>query len=138
DLKNARAGVGQNNEPDVQFTLNPGGAAKFSRETGRNVGRRLAIILDGSVASAPTINSQIHAEGVITGRFTAQEADELAKILRAGALPDTLKYLQQLTVGASLGRDSIRHGVAADLVVIAFYGTCSFEYTWISAVNTTV
>ena len=113
DLKSARVGVDQNNEPDVQFTLNPAGADKFKRETGRNVGRRLAIILDGSVASAPTIQSQIGAEGQITGRFTAQEADELAKILRAGALPATLKYLQELTVGASLGRDSIRQGVIA-------------------------
>ncbi|HEU0107247.1 MAG TPA: hypothetical protein VFT38_13810, partial [Vicinamibacteria bacterium] len=82
-----------------EITLNPGGAEKFKRETGRNIGRRLAIILDGSVASAPNINSQIGAEGVITGRFSVQEADELAKILRAGALPATLKYLQELTVG---------------------------------------
>ncbi len=121
DLKNARAGVDpQTNAPDVQFTLNPGGAEKFKRETGRNIGRRLAIILDGSVASAPNINSQIGAEGVITGRFSVQEADELAKILRAGALPATLKYLQELTVGASLGRDSIRQGVTAAAMGMAF------------------
>src|SRR4029078_9972226 len=89
------------------------------RETGRNVGRRLAIILDGSVASAPTIQSQIGAEGQLPCRFTAQEADELAKILRAGALPATLKYLQELTVGASLGRDSIRQGgIAAGMGVV--------------------
>jgi preprotein translocase subunit SecD len=135
DLKNARAGVGQNNEPDVQFTLNPGGADKFKRETGRNVGRRLAIILDGSVASAPTIQSQIGAEGQITGRFTAQEADELAKILRAGALPATLKYLQELTVGASLGRDSIRQGVIAAGMGMAFLAVFMLLYYRLSGLN---
>jgi preprotein translocase subunit SecD len=138
DLKNARAGVGQNNEPDVQFTLNPGGADKFKRETGRNVGRRLAIILDGSVASAPTIQSQIGAEGQITGRFTAQEADELAKILRAGALPATLKYLQELTVGASLGRDSIRQGVIAAGMGMAFLAIFMIAYYRLSGVNAIV
>jgi preprotein translocase subunit SecD len=135
DLKNARAGVGQNNEPDVQFTLNPGGADKFKRETGRSVGRRLAIILDGSVASAPTIQSQIGAEGQITGRFTAQEADELAKILRAGALPATLKYLQELTVGASLGRDSIRQGVIAAGMGMAFLAVFMLLYYRLSGLN---
>jgi len=138
DLKNARAGVGQNNEPDVQFTLNPGGAEKFKRETGRSVGKRLAIILDGSVASAPTIQSQIGAEGQITGRFTAQEADELAKILRAGALPATLKYLQELTVGASLGRDSIRQGVIAAGMGMAFLAIFMIAYYRLSGVNAIV
>jgi preprotein translocase subunit SecD len=135
DLKNARAGVGQNNEPDVQFTLNPAGAEKFKRETGRSVGRRLAIILDGSVASAPTIQSEIGAEGQITGRFTTQEADELAKILRAGALPATLKYLQELTVGASLGRDSIRQGVIAAGMGMAFLAVFMLLYYRLSGLN---
>jgi len=138
DLKNARAGVGQTNEPDVQFTLNPAGADKFKRETGRNIGRRLAIILDGSVASAPTIQSQIGAEGQITGRFTTQEADELSKILRAGALPATLTYLQELTVGASLGRDSIREGVAAAGIGMAFLGIFMVVYYRLSGVNAIV
>ena len=138
DLKNARAGVGQNNEPDVQFTLNPAGADKFKRETGRNVGRRLAIVLDGSVASAPTIQSQIGAEGQITGRFTAQEADELSKVLRAGALPASLRYLQELTVGASLGRDSIRQGVMAATMGMAFLAIFMIAYYRLSGVNAIV
>ena len=87
DLKTARVGVDPNNQPNIHFSLNPTGAEKFGRETGRNIGRRLAIILDGSVYSAPVINSRIGAEGQIEGRFSAQEADELAKILKAGALP---------------------------------------------------
>jgi preprotein translocase subunit SecD len=135
DLKNARAGVGQNNEPDVQFTLNPQGADKFKRETGRSVGRRLAIVLDNFVISAPTIQSQIGAEGQITGRFSAQEADELAKNLRAGALPATLKYLQELTVGASLGRDSIRQGVIAAGMGMAFLAIFMLLYYRLSGLN---
>src|SRR5262249_26335407 len=81
DLKNARAGVdAQTNGPEVDFTLNPQGAERFKRETGRSIGKRLAIILDGRVESAPVIQSQISDNGRITGRYTAQEADELAKI----------------------------------------------------------
>jgi preprotein translocase subunit SecD len=138
DLKNARAGVDQNNAPDVQFSLNPPGADRFKRETGRNVGKRLAIILDGSVASAPTIQSQIGSEGVITGRFTTQEADELSKVLRAGALPATLKYLQELTVGASLGKDSIRAGVLASAAGMAFITVFMLVYYRMSGLNAVV
>jgi preprotein translocase subunit SecD len=138
DLKNARAGVDQNNAPDVQFTLNPPGADKFKRETGRNVGKRLAIILDGTVASAPTIQSQIGSEGVITGRFTAQEADELSKVLRAGALPASLKWLQELTVGASLGKDSIRSGVVASVAGMLFITAFMLFYYKLSGLNAVV
>jgi len=138
DLKNARAGVDQSNQPDVQFTLNPQGAEKFKRETGRNIGRRLAIILDGSVASAPTIQSQISHDGVITGRFTVQEADELSKVLRAGALPASLRYLQELTVGASLGKDSIRSGFTAAAVGMAFLAIFMLVYYRLSGVNAIV
>src|SRR5437667_2305120 len=139
DLKNARAGVDpQTNGPEIQFTLNPQGAEKFKRETGRNIGRRLAIILDGRVESAPTIQSQIADNGRITGRYTAQEADELAKVLRAGALPATLKYLQELTVGASLGRDSIRAGVTAALMGMAFLAIFMLAYYHLSGLNAIV
>jgi preprotein translocase subunit SecD len=139
DLKNARAGVDpQTNGPEIQFTLNPQGAEKFKRETGRNINRRLAIILDGRVESAPVIQSQIADSGRITGRYTAQEADELAKVLRAGALPATLKYLQELTVGASLGRDSIRAGVTAALMGMAFLAVFMLAYYRLSGLNAIV
>ena len=75
--------------------------------------RPLAVVLDGTVYTAPVIQNKLGADNRITGVFTTQEADELAKILRAGALPATLRYLQELTVGASLGRDSIRDGIRA-------------------------
>jgi preprotein translocase subunit SecD len=139
DLKTARVGVDpQSNGPAVNFTLNPQGADKFKRATGANIGRSLAIILDGSVYSAPQIHSQISSEGVITGRFSAQEADELAKVLRAGALPATLRYLQQLTVGASLGRDSIRSGVLASAAGMAFITGFMLFYYRLSGLNAVV
>jgi preprotein translocase subunit SecD len=138
DLKHARAGVDQNNAPDVQFTLNPAGSDKFKRETGRSIGRRLAIILDGRVESAPVIQAQISTEGVITGRFTAQEADELSKVLRAGALPATLKYLQELSVGASLGKDSIRSGVLASVAGMGFITLFMLFYYRMSGLNAVV
>jgi preprotein translocase subunit SecD len=139
DLKNARAGIDpQSNAPDVQFSLNPQGADKFKRATGANIGRRLAIVLDGSVASAPAIQGQISNEGVIQGRFSAPEADELAKVLRAGALPATLRYLQELTVGASLGRDSIRSGVLASTAGMAFITIFMLVYYRLSGLNAVV
>jgi preprotein translocase subunit SecD len=139
DLKNARAAVDpQTNSPDVNFTLNPQGAEKFKRGTGANIGRRLAIVLDGSVASAPTIQGQIGADGVIHGRFSTQEADELSKVLRAGALPATLRYQQQLTVGASLGRDSIRSGVMASAAGMAFITIFMLVYYRLSGLNAVV
>jgi preprotein translocase subunit SecD len=139
DLKGARAAVDpQTNGPQIDFTLNPQGAQKFGRETGRNVGKRLAILLDGRVESAPVIQSQISDNGRITGRYTAQEADELAKVLRAGALPATLKYLQELTVGPSLGRDSIRSGVMASAAAMAFITVFMLIYYRLSGVNAVV
>jgi preprotein translocase subunit SecD len=139
DLKNARMGVDpQTNAPDIQFSLNPQGAEKFKRATGANIGRQLAIILDGVVESAPTIQGQISSEGQITGRFTTEEADELAKVLRAGALPATLRYLQELTVGASLGRDSIRSGVMASIAGMAFITIFMLVYYRLSGLNAVV
>ncbi len=138
DLKNARVGVGQNNEPNIQFTLNPQGATKFKLETGRNVGRQLAIVLDDEVASAPRIESQIGAEGQIAGRFTAVEADELAKVLRAGALPADLDFQQELTVGASLGKDSIRSGVIASAAAMLFITIFMLVYYRLSGLNAVV
>jgi preprotein translocase subunit SecD len=139
DLKNARAGVDpKNNMPDIEFTLNPTGAVKFARETGRNIGRRLAIILDDRVESAPNIESQISDRGIITGRFSSHDADELAKVLRAGALPATLRYQQELTVGASLGKDSIRAGFTAAAMGMVFLASFMIIYYRLSGVNAIV
>jgi preprotein translocase subunit SecD len=140
DLKNARVGVDpQTNSPEVEFSLLPQGTARFKRETGRNIGRQLAIILDDNVESAPVIQSQIGAEGRISGgRMGAQEADELSKLLRAGALPATLKYLQELSVGASLGQDSVRSGVIASLAGMSFIALFMLFYYRLSGINAVV
>ncbi len=139
DLKSARAGVdGRTNAPDIEFTLNGPAAQRFGRETERNQGRRLAIILDGRVESAPNIESRITERGTITGHFSAQEAEELAKVLRAGALPATLKYQQELTVGASLGRDSIRSGFEAAALGVVLLAAFMLVYYRLSGVNAIV
>jgi len=138
DLKSARVGVDENNRPQINFTLNATATDKFSRETARNINRQLAIVLDGTVYSAPVIQSKLGSDNRITGRFTTQEADELAKILKAGALPASLKYLQELTVGASLGRDSIRDGVRASIAAMAFITIFMLFYYRLSGLNAVV
>jgi preprotein translocase subunit SecD len=116
DLKNARVQKGQLGEPNIGFTMTADGGKKFAALTGSNVGRRLAIVLDNKIQSAPVINSQIEDQGVIQGSFTAQEAADLSLILRSGSLPASLTTLEERTVGPSLGRDSIFAGVTASLV----------------------
>lgn len=138
DLKNARVGVDENNRPQINFTLNANATDKFSRETRRNIGRQLAVVLDDRVYSAPTIQSKLGADNRITGQFTTEEADELSKILKAGALPASLRYLQELTVGASLGRDSIRDGVRASVAAMAFIVLFMLAYYRLSGLNAVV
>lgn len=116
DLKNARVQKGRLGEPVIGFSMTPDGARKFGELTGANVGRQLAIVLDNKVQSAPRINSRIDDQGVIEGRFTQQQAADLALILRSGSLPASLTTLEERTVGPSLGRDSIHQGVLASLI----------------------
>jgi preprotein translocase subunit SecD len=111
DLRNARPTLDEYNKPAVGFSLKQDGAVKFGNATGANIGRRLAIILDKRVHSAPVIEGRITDEGRISGSFTQQEAADLALTLRSGALPASLTYLEERTVGPSLGADSIRKGV---------------------------
>jgi preprotein translocase subunit SecD len=120
DLRNARLGIDQNNRPAVNFSLNSEGGARFGNFTASNINRQLAIVLDNRVYSAPNINSRIDNEGIIEGNFTNQEAGDLALVLRSGALPATLTYLEERTVGASLGADSIRAGVTAAIGGLVF------------------
>lgn len=107
----------QNNEPTVSFTLDRLGAQKFGRATTDNVGKRLAIILDGEVVSAPNINEPITSgNGMISGNFTFQEATDLALLLRSGALPTPLLVVEERTVGPDLGEDSIKYGITSLIV----------------------
>jgi preprotein translocase subunit SecD len=116
DLKNARVQKGQLGQPNVGFSLTPDGARKFGDLTGQNIKRKLAIVLDNKVVSAPVINSQINESGVIEGTFTTQQAADLSLVLRSGSLPASLTTLEERTVGPSLGRDSIRQGVLASVI----------------------
>ncbi len=100
--------------PVVSFRFDATGAKRFADTTSKNVGRRFAIVLDNKVVSAPVIREPIlQGNGVISGSFTAQEANDLALLLRAGALPAPLQYLEERTVGPDLGADSIRAGKIA-------------------------
>lgn len=121
DLQDANVGFDQDQRPTVNFSLNPRGAENFGRLTEANKGKRLAIVLDHIVHSAPVINSKIEGNGQITlGRGNQdnlmREAKDLAIVLRAGALPAQLEFLEQRVVGPSLGQDSIQKGVFAALV----------------------
>ncbi len=107
----------QNNEPTVSFTLDRLGAQKFGRATTDNVGKRLAIVLDGEIVSAPNINEPITSgNGMISGNFSFQEATDLALLLRSGALPTPLIVVEERTVGPDLGEDSIKSGIISLLV----------------------
>ncbi len=107
----------QSSKPAVTFTLDRVGAQKFGRVTTDNVGKRLAIILDGKIISAPSINEAIPSgNGIISGNFSFQEATDLALLLRSGALPTPLSVVEERTVGPDLGEDSIKSGVRSLIV----------------------
>jgi preprotein translocase subunit SecD len=108
----------------INFVLSNEAAKRFGPFTEQNRGRQMAIVLEHQVYSAPTIQSKIEDSGRIDGNFSQEQAHDLAVVLRAGALPASIKYLEERTVGPSLGADSIRHGVQASilslLVVMVF------------------
>jgi preprotein translocase subunit SecD len=136
DLRNARPSLDEYNQPAVSFTLNREGASKMGDVTSSNIGRGLAIILDGQVRSAPTIQGRITDSGQITG-VSQQEAEDLQITLRSGALPASLTYLEERTVGPTLGADSIRAGVIASiagLVLVAFFMLGYYRLAGINAV----
>ncbi|MBA1338828.1 MAG: preprotein translocase subunit SecD/SecD/SecF fusion protein [Pelagibacterales bacterium] len=107
----------QNNQPAVSFTLDRLGAQKFGRTTTDSVGKRLAIVLDGEIISAPSINEPITSgSGIISGNFSFQEATDLSLLLRSGALPTPLDVVEERTVGPDLGEDSIRSGITSLII----------------------
>ena len=128
-LETASAGFDQNNQPAIKFSFNSIGAKRFATVTGKNIGRPFAIILDNLVVSAPTIRSQIFANGQITGDFSIQESNDLALVLRAGALPAPLTVLEERSIGPGLGADSIQAGkVAAIIGIILVVGYIILSY----------
>jgi SecD/SecF fusion protein len=116
-VKSASVRIGDYNEPYVSVDFNRRGAAEFGKITGENVKRRLAIILDNVVRSAPVIQERIGGgRAQITGSYTSEEAHDLAIVLRAGALPASVKIVQNITVGPTLGADSIHKGVLSAII----------------------
>jgi len=113
DLRSARRSQDEYGMPNVQFDLVPTAAEKFGEYTQSHIGTPMAIVLDGNVMSAPTIRARITDSGVIEGNYSVEEAEDLALILRAGALPAEIVYLEERTVGPSLGHDSVVRGVRA-------------------------
>ena len=116
-LQDARVTIGDFNEPIVSITFDSKGAREFDVLTAANIGKRMAVVLDGKVYSAPVIRDRISGgRAIIEGTFTTAEANDLAVVLRAGALPAPLKTLQDLTVGPSLGQDSIDKGLRTTII----------------------
>ncbi|MEI4470732.1 protein translocase subunit SecD [Frigidibacter sp. MR17.24] len=144
ELTNAQPSFDQNGRPAVSFTFNPGGARKFGDYTAANIGQLFAIVLDDEVISAPQIQSHIAGgSGIITGSFTVESSTELAVLLRAGALPAKLTFLEERTIGPELGQDSINAGriaaivgmVAVVFMMVASYGLFGVFATFALIVN---
>ncbi len=118
-LTDAQTQFDQNGQPAVGFTFNPTGARLFGAHTAANVGKLFAIVLDNQVISAPRIQTAIlGGSGIITGNFTVEESGQLAILLRAGALPASIKVLERRTIGPELGQDSIDAGKIAAVVAM--------------------
>lgn len=117
-IADAQVSYGEYNRVEVSFKLDASGAKTFRELTGNNIGRRLGIVIDNVMFSAPTIESAIGAQGRITGLRSADEARDLALVLRSGALLAPLKFEQETRVGASLGQDSINKGIFSCLVAL--------------------
>jgi preprotein translocase subunit SecD len=138
DLRDAFAASGSleaEGEYRIIFKLKDEAAKKFAEWTGKNIGKGLAIVLNGRIKSAPTIRGQIRDTGEITGNFTKASAEDLALVLRSGALPARIVYLEERTVGPSLGADSIRQGVAASIAGLVFILLFMVVYYRLSGVN---
>jgi preprotein translocase subunit SecD len=141
DLKGAYPSRDENGRPAVSFNLNADGAQRFGRVTEENIGKMLAIVLDGRIQSSPRINGRITDSGIITGGasgFAPEAAQDLSLVLRSGALPASIKYLQEEVVGPSLGADSIRAGLIAAVVALISVVVFMLFYYRLSGINATI
>jgi len=138
DLRNARPGRDEFQRWETDFQLTQDGASRFRRFTGANVGNRLAVVLDNQIRSVATIQTEIGDSGRITGQGSQQEASDLALVLRAGSLPAGIVYLEERSIGPSLGADSIHQGLVAGLVGLTAVVSFMLVYYRRSGVNATV
>ena len=135
DLRMVRRGTDEWNNPAVSFQLKPEGATRFEQVTGENIGKRLAIILDKKIQSAPNINARIGDSGIIQGQFTVEAADDLVIVLKAGSLPAGIKTLENRTIGPSLGADSVKAGLLAGLIAVLSVMMFMIVYYKMSGLN---
>ncbi len=138
DLRDASPGQDQNGRWETRFRADQDAAKRFERFTGANIGKPLAIVLDKNVLSAPTIQAKISDSGVITGIGTHDDAADLALNLRAGSLPAGVEYLEERTVGPSLGADSIRAGLYAGIAGVIAVVLVMLVYYKKSGINATL
>jgi len=138
DIRDATAAQGELNRWETNFVLTQDAAKRFERYTEASIGKQAAIVVDGIVISAPTIQSRISDTGRITGASTQEEAADLALNLRAGALPAGVKYEEERTVGPSLGADSIREGFRAGIAGLAAVVLFMLFYYRRSGINATL
>jgi preprotein translocase subunit SecD len=116
EMRNARPGQDEFRKWETSFTLSPEGGRRFGQYTERNIGNRLAVVLDNQIVSVATIQSKIEDSGRITGLGSQEEGEDLSRYLRSGSLPAGVKYGEERSVGPSLGADSIRQGLMAGIV----------------------
>ena len=139
ELRTAAATPGQGGaDYQISFALKPGGAQKFGAWTGANINEYMGVVLNDEVRSIAYIQSQIFDSGQISGRFTKESAEDLALILRSGALPAPIEYQEERTVGPSLGADSIRSGVRASVAGLLFVVVFMLFYYRGSGINAVV
>jgi len=130
--------AGGNEDYEIQFSLKKDGADKFGQWTGANINQYMGVVLNGKVESIAYIKSQIFDSGMIEGNYDKTQAEDLALVLRSGALPATIEYLEERTVGPSLGQDSIRAGVRASLVGLGLVVLFMLVYYRGSGINAVV
>lgn len=135
DLQDARQSLDEWNNPAVLFRLSAEAGRRFYKFTSDNLGKTLSIVLDQRVQQVATIRDRISDSGIIHGRFTSDEAEDLSIILRAGPLPASIKYLEERSIGPSLGKDSIRKGLSSMVIALILVMMFMIFYYRISGVN---
>lgn len=138
DLINARRSTDEWNNPAVLFTLNAESGRRFYKFTSDNLNKPLSIILDGKIQEVATIRDRISDRGIIHGTYAIEEADDLALILRAGPLPASVRYLEERSIGPSLGADSIRKGLSACVLAVILIMIFMIFYYRLSGINAVV
>ncbi|MBA7713683.1 Protein translocase subunit SecD [subsurface metagenome] len=138
DLRDARPSIDEWNNPAVLFSFNADGARRFAKLTSENINKPLGIILDGKIQEVATIEDRISDSGVLRGKFTQEQAEDISLVLRAGALPASIKYLEERTIGPSLGADSIRQGLTAIFMALILIMVFMVIYYRLSGINAVI